>query len=183
MSPILWGILAIAVALAGFAAVTWLKRPKLPPLEPGTELPPTLLQRVARVGLALGILPALAAGWLVYRYGAQMIYDDDGLRTVFTLCLLAIIVVFLVVTARLKMLVGRPNGALDERDRAILSRAPAWQHGLMFVTLAAWSTSLIVRFRADGAVPMVYIYLIFWSCWAASLLALPLGILIGYRKR
>ena len=183
MSPILWGILAICVALAAFTAVAWLRRPKLPPLEPGTELPATPLQRLARFGLGLGILPALAAGWMVVHYGPQTIYDDDGLRTVFTLCLLGIIVVFLVVTVLLKAWVSRAGGALDERDRAILGRAGTWQSPAMLLTLAAWMVPLIEHFHSAGAVPLFYLYLIFWSCWAASLLALPLGILIGYRKR
>jgi hypothetical protein len=183
MSPILWGILAIAVGLAGLTVVAWLRRPSLPPLEPGTELPATPLQRLARWGLLLGVLPAVAAGWMVVHYGPQRIYDDDGLRAVFTLFLLAIIAVFLVVTVRLKTWVARPDGPVDERDREILARAPAWQSGGMLVTLAAWMVGLIERFHAAGAVPLFYLYLVFWSCWAVSLLALPLGVLFGYRRR
>lgn len=183
MSPILWVILAIAVGLAAFTVVTWLRRPKLPPLEPGTELPATPLQRLAWWGLLLGILPGVAAGGMVIGYGAQRIYDDDGLRTVFTLLLLAIVAVVLVVTVRLKTWAARADRALDERDRDILARAPALQPAAMLVTLAAWMVGLIERFHAAGAVPLFYLYLIFWSVWAVSLLAFPLGILVGYRRR
>jgi len=183
MSVILWGIIAIAVGLAGFAVVAWLRHPKLPPLEPGTELPATPLQRLAGWGLLAGLLPALAAGWWVLHYGPQTIYDNDRLRTVFTLLLLLIVVVFLVVTVLLKTWVTRADATLDERDRAILGRAGMFQSTGMLLTLAVWMIGLIEHFHAAGAVPLFYLYLIFWSCWVVSLLALPLGILVGYWTR
>ena len=183
MSPILWGILVIVVAFAGLTVLTWLRRPKLPPLEPGTELPATPLQRLARWGLLLGVLPGIAIGVMLFWYGAQTIYDDDGLRLVFTGLLLLIIAVFLVVVTRLKTWVARADSALDERDRAILAGAPRLQSAAMLVTLAAWMIGLIERFHSAGAVPMVYLYLVFWSCWVVSLLAFPLGILLGYRRQ
>jgi hypothetical protein len=183
MSVILWGIIAICVGFAGFAVVAWISRPKLPPLEPGTELPATPLQRLAAWGLLAGLLPALAAVWWVLRYGPQTIYDNDQLRMVFTLLLLLIIVVFLVVTVLLKTWVSRADAVLDERDRAILGRAPAFQSSAMLLTMAAWLVPLIEHFHSAGAVPLFYLYLIFWSCWVVSLLALPLGILVGYWRR
>ena len=143
MSVILWGIIAIVVGLAGLTLVTWFRRPKLPPLEPGTELPATPLQRLAGWGLLAGLLPTLAAVWWVLRYGPQTIYDDDRLRMVFTLLLLLIIVVFLVVTVLLKAWVSRADATLDERDRAILGRAPAFQSTAMLLTMAAWLVPLI----------------------------------------
>lgn len=186
MSAILWAILAIAAGLFVLTALTWLRRPRMPALEPGTEFPPTPLQRLARWGLVLGALPGLAAVGMVLHYGAQTIYDDDHLRMGFTLLLLAIVAVFLVVTVRLRNWVvrrdGAGNGGLDERDRAILGRAPSLQSAAMLVTLAAWMIGLVEHFHTAGAVPVFYLYLIFWSCWAVSLLAFPLGILLGYRR-
>jgi len=183
MSIILWSIAAIVAALVGLTLLTWLPRPRVPPLEPGTELPDTPLQRLARWSLVLGVVPALAAGGMVVRYGSQAIYEDDGLRAVFTLCLLVIVVIFLVTTVRLKSWVARMDATLDERDRAILDRAPALQPAAMLLILAAWMIGLVERFHGVGAVPLFYLYLVFWSCWVAMLLALPLGILIGYRRR
>jgi hypothetical protein len=183
MSVILWGILAIAAGLGGLALVAWLRQPKAPPLEPGTEFPATPLQRLAGWGLLAGLLPVIGAGAMVVWYGPQTIYDNDALRTPFTLLLLLVVVVFLVATVRLKTWVTRADATLDERDRTILGRAPAFQSTAMLVTLAAWMLGLIEHFHAAGAVPLFYLYLIFWSCWAVSLLALPAGILIGYRKR
>jgi len=183
MSFILWGILAIAVVMAGFAVLTWFRTPKLPPLEPGTELPATPLQRLARWGLVLGLLPGIAIGVMLLRYGAQAIYDDDRLRSVFTALLLLIAAVFLIVVTRLKIWVSRVDGTLDERDRSILAAAPRLQSAGMLVTLAGWMVWLIERFHGAGAVPLVYLYLLFWSCWVVSLLMFPLGILLGYRRQ
>jgi high-affinity Fe2+/Pb2+ permease len=180
MSVMLWGILAIAVGLAGFAVAAWIRRPKLPPLEHGTQLPATPLQRLAAWGLLAGLLPAVAAGAMVVWYGPQTIYDRDPLRLVFTLLLLLVVVVFLVGIVRLKAWVARADATLDERDRTILGRAPAFQSTAMLLTLAAWLVPLVEHFHSAGAVPLFYLYLIFWSCWAVSLLALPLGILVGY---
>ena len=183
MPLILWGILAILVGMAAVAAAMWLSRPKLPPLEPGTELPATPLQRLAWWGLVLGSLPGAAAAVMVLGYGAHRIYDDDGLRAVFTALLLAIIAVFLLVTVRLRSWMTRADSTLDERDRAILARAPVLQPAAMLLTLAAWMIGLVEHFHAAGTVPLFYLYLIFWSVWAVDLLALPLGILVGYRRR
>lgn len=183
MAAIIWGIIALGAVLVGLTLAAWFRQPKLPPLEPGAELPATPLQHLALWGLVLGTVPALVAAWMVYHYGAQTLYDDDALRSVFTLLLFVIIVVFLVVTVRLKTWVRRSDGALDERDRDILGRAPAWQPGAMLVALAAWTVVLSERFHDIGQVPVFYLQLVFWSCWAASLLAFPLGVLIGYRRR
>jgi hypothetical protein len=108
MSAILWGILAIAAGLAGLIMAAWLRRPRLPPLPPGTELPTTPLQRLARWGLFLGVLPGIAAAAMVLLYGGQRIYDDAR-RLIFTLLLLAMIVIFLVVTVQLTTWVRRAD--------------------------------------------------------------------------
>jgi hypothetical protein len=52
----------------------------------------------------------------------------------------------------------------------------------MAVTLALWVVGLQQAFWGVGAVPMVYLYLIFWSMLIVKSLALPLGVAIGYRR-
>ncbi len=42
---------------------------------------------------------------------------------------------------------------------------------------------LVEHFHSAGAVPLFYMYLIFWSCLIVNLMALPIGILIGYRRQ
>jgi hypothetical protein len=52
----------------------------------------------------------------------------------------------------------------------------------VLVTVAIWMVGLQERYSEAGAVPVVWLMLVFWSCVVASVLALPLGILLGYRR-
>ncbi len=48
------------------------------------------------------------------------------------------------------------------------------------LVLAAWMISLTERFRAEGAVPVVYLYWIFGSVILTNIIAQAIGILLGY---
>ena len=181
MSVLMWAVLAIAGGFMVLAFSAWAARPRVPPLPADVDLPATPLQRLARRGLAAGALLAMGAGGLLIAYGPERLDREDGPRLFFTALLLAIAGVFLAVTVQLKSWSGRVDGTLDERDRAILDRAPAWQARAMLVTLAVWMIGLAEHFRGAG-VPVFYLYLIFWSVWVVDLLALPVGILVGYRR-
>ena len=98
------------------------------------------------------------------------------------LLLLAILVVVGGATIWLKAQIGREDGALDERDEAILGRASATQAGAILVTLVIWTIGLAEHFHEAGAVPVSYLYLICWCCIVVHLLGLPVGVLIGYRR-
>ena len=56
----------------------------------------------------------------------------------------------------------RDDGALDERDRAILASAPAGQAPAMMVTMAAWMIGLIETYHASHLVPSAFRYHMFW---------------------
>jgi uncharacterized membrane protein len=72
---------------------------------------------------------------------------------------------------------------VDERDLEILARAPRVQGAAVLVCLALWTVALMEAFRAAGQVPMAFVVLVFWSCLVGHALALPVGILVGYRRR
>jgi hypothetical protein len=72
------------------------------------------------------------------------------------------------------------DNRLDERDQVILRRAGTTQVTLMILTLAAWLVALPKMFHKQGAVPVVYLYLMFGSVILVTLLGQSLGILIGY---
>ncbi len=181
MSVILWGILALVV---GFAAL-WLKArlamPPREPLPPDVELPVTPLQRAARLSLGAGLVLTAAAAGVVLVNGPEVTYADDGVRLLFTALLVAVIVV-LGAPSWVKARAARNPGLLDERDRAILDRAPAVQGVGTLLTLGVWTAGLVERFHGSGAVPLFYVILLFWSCLVVYLLALPIGILAGYRR-
>jgi hypothetical protein len=91
------------------------------------------------------------------------------------------------VVSLVPMLVARGRGRgrvlVDERDLEILARAPRVQGAVALVCLALWTVALMVTFRAAGQVPMPFVVLVFWSCLLSHALALPVGILLGYRRR
>jgi hypothetical protein len=77
---------------------------------------------------------------------------------------------------------ARQSAMLDGRDRQVLSGAHRVQSGPMLATLAIWLIGLQESYAAAGAVPVFWLYLVFWSCLVVSLMALPVGVLVGYRR-
>lgn len=182
MPVLLWAAVALAVGFLFLVFAARVLRAKAPPLPPGVELPRTALQRLASRGLLAGAVLVVAAGAMVVMYGPERLNREDAPRMIFTLLLLAVAGLFLAVTMRVRSWASRGDARLDERDRAILDRAPAYQSPAMLVTLAIWMVGLTQSFHGAGTVPLYYLYLVFWSCWVVDLLALPVGILFGYRR-
>jgi hypothetical protein len=165
------------------AVAAWRAAPWLPPLPTEVRLPVTRLQKLARWTFLVGLVLAGSAAAIVVAYGPQAVYDTDGLRLPFTFLVLASLVLLLVMLLMAKTWADRGDGTLDERDQAILDRAHIAQAPAMLVTLAAWMVGLMESFRDSGGVPTFYLYLVFWSVLVINMLALPLGVLLGYRRR
>ena len=70
--------------------------------------------------------------------------------------------------------------AVDERDMAILNKAPLVQLWAVIILLVVWAIGLTETYWDEGAVPIMYMYLIFFSSLVVSTIAQSLGILIGY---
>ena len=181
MSALAWPVLALVAGLG----VIWIGvrrgMPRREPLPDGVVLPTTLVQRVSGWALLAGLLLSAGAAGVVVANGPDRTYAEDGVRLLFTLLVLAAVFVVGGVAIWLGRQ-GRDTSELDERDRAILARAPAVQGGAMLVTLAVWVIGLMERFHDAGAVPVFYLNLVFWSCLLVNLLALPVGVLAGYRR-
>jgi len=184
MPVILWTIAALAAGLFAIVLAMRLALRARPPLAlpPGERLPSTPLQRLARWCILLGSLPAAAAAAVVIRFGPRTYYDVDRVRLTVTALLLAAVAMFAFFSFRVRSWARRDDGVLDERDRAIFERAPAAQSAAMLVTLAVWIVGLQETFMSTRLVPFVFLYLVFWSCLVVNLLALPVGVLFGYRK-
>jgi len=182
MSIVLWAVLALAGGFAALWVAGRLARPTSPPLPEEAQGAVTPMQRVARWSIGSGVVLAAAAAVLVVLKGAEAVFESDGLRLVFMGLLVAILGIAGVSTIWLKGQVSREGGVLDERDRAILGRAPVAQAAGMLITLAIWMIGLTEHFHEAGAVPLFYLYLVFWSCVVVHLLGLPVGILLGYRR-
>jgi hypothetical protein len=184
MTVILWAVLALVAGLAALALGARRIALRRPPLElaPGESFPPTQLERLARQTLGWGLVPVILAGAIVIWAGAERFYQDDTIRVAVTLLLMAALLVLAGFGFRASHWARQRTGPLDERDRAILEQAPAIEGGPMIVTLALWVVGLQQTFWSAGAVPLVYLYLVFWSVLMVKALALPVGVLIGYRR-
>lgn len=184
MSIILWIILAMA---GGLGAIAWSARRSLvrpAPLElgPGETLAPTALQRLARLALGAGLVPLAVAGGMVAVLGVDRFYRENAIRVTVSLLLMAALLVLAGFSFRANAWAKRAGGPLDERDQEILAKAPTFEGGPMLVTLAFWVVGLQQTFWVAGAVPLAYLYLVFWSMLMVKALALPIGVLIGYRR-
>jgi hypothetical protein len=183
-----WVVAAVLVALA-FTALA--ARAALSRREPraagvgedvGGDLPPTPLQRVAWWTLAAGIVFAAAVVGALATFGVRRFLEDAGVRLPVTGLMLATIASSLapMILARR----GVKSGALvDERDLEILGRAPRVQGGAVLVCQALWTAAFMEVFRTEGTVPMAFVVVACWSCFVVHALALPVGILLGYRRR
>jgi hypothetical protein len=184
MSVILW---AVAALLGGFLALAIGARrvqraSPVPELPPGETLPPTVLQRLARGTVAVGLIVALAAGAIIAWAGPRTFYEDDTTRGAVTLLLLLSLIILASFSFRAGAWMRQSTGPLDERDRAILEKAPAIEGTPMLITLVLWTIGLQEAFWSAGSVPLVYLNLVFWSVLVVKALALPVGVLIGYRR-
>jgi hypothetical protein len=184
MSVMFWSILALALVPAAAAVATFRSRNIAPPLvmPPGETFPTTSLQRLARWSLALGLVPMAVAVALVASLGPTAYTDDDAVRLSVMGLLLASVLAFAAPTLLAGVWARRDDDKLDERDRAILARAPAGQAAAMLVLLAIWMIVLTETFRGQPGIPAVFMNLIFWSCLLVGLLASNVGILLGYRR-
>ena len=137
------------------------------------------LQKRAWLGLAIAVVTAAIVTWMVATNGAAEYWENDDLRLRVVLVFTGGLVAWALVPA-LWLLKDELSGALDERDQAILARAPTIQPAAMLIALAAWEVVLAQRFHEQGAVPVVYLYLIFGSIMLVFMITQPLGVLLGY---
>jgi hypothetical protein len=176
----LWLVTAIAIGVLALGTILYLFRPSGDGSAEWTApLPQTPLQRAAWRGLVLGVLVTLALVAVLALTGPDGFAADGRVRgAVYGLLIIGAIPVLRLSRA------ARPGstGYADERDRAILARAPVAQVPAMIAVLAAWTVILTERYWTTGEVPVVFLALILWSCVFVAIVALPLGILMGYRE-
>jgi hypothetical protein len=183
----LWSatVLAIVILLAIVPVYAlfriWRGRPRLSDEErsEGAASPLTLMQRNAWLGVAVGVSTLGAITVLINIYGVAEYWNNDAFRLtivgIFMAALLISAVLLLASTS------GRKDSArFDERDRLVLAKAGTYQIGFVLVSLAIWLVALGQRFHLEGAVPMVYLYMMFGSVVMISFIGQAAGILLGY---
>ena len=180
LAPIL-GVTLVGLAVGAFLLLRSLPRGPLSPEERGelAKAPMSSLHRRAWWGLAISGLTLVSVASILFSQGAAAYWENDDLRLlvmgIFLGGMFAYVAVVLVASAR-----DEHANRLDERDQVILRRAATTQVAMVILTLAAWLVALPKMFHEQGAVPVVYLYLMFGSVILVTLLGQSLGILIGY---
>lgn len=182
MSAFVWVVIGFAVGALMIWGVGRALMPRGEPLAADEQLPATALQRSAWWSLGLGVPLAVAAAILLALVGVEDLFAAEPLRIIGSLLALAAMAAAAGGTFRLARQRKRVADGLDERDRAILERAPAVQSLATILALALWTVALTERFWAVGELPVTFLQLVFWSCVLVNLLSLPVGVLIGYRR-
>jgi hypothetical protein len=176
---IFWAILAIGGIVAALVGLLRLMAAWRPDRD-ARELPTTPLERLGWTGLWVTAAVGTGMVVLVFVNGATRFYEDDTSRGIFTVLLLVGIAVW---TAAW-WVVSRPRGSavIDERDRDILARSFSVESVVVIVSLVLWTVGLTEVYWDEGAIPIGYLQLIFWSTFILGAFGRSLGIVLGYRR-
>lgn len=187
MDSVFWIVAALVIA-AIFA--TWaiqslmvLTIPAAAGPRPSSPAPLTALQKLAWWAIGCGLLLSGSAVGVLAVTGLAAFEQNSTVRVVVEVLFVAGIATSLLLAIAPYRGIASGKLVVDERDLSILARAPAAQVIAVLVCLATWSIVLTELYRDTGQIPLVYLALIFGSCFLAGTLALPVGVLLGYRRR
>jgi hypothetical protein len=137
----------------------------------------TPLQKRAFYGLVFGAVWIIAIIIVFLLKGGVGTFDDDRqFRSIIDVLWIGGLVVYLILFETLR----RKHGQMDERDKLIMDFSPRVQWMAVIFTLVAWVIALSEIYHEEGAVPVIFLFLIFMSVLIVSMIAQCLGILIDY---
>jgi hypothetical protein len=184
MSGVIWliiggaGLLGFAVGLWAFVRGGFRAGGGQAGAEGDVRLPMTPQQRRAWWGLGIGALMTAALVAVVRAAGPASYHEDRTTRLITLAIFGAGVIAYFVMLA-----VTRRSAAgivMDERDRAIVTRALAVALLAGFLTLVAWTIVLTELYWDAKAIPIDYATFILWSTFLAALLGREVGVLMGY---
>jgi hypothetical protein len=138
------------------------------------------LQKLAIGWLAIALAMPIPYTIVQVAYGPTVVDTNAALRLTLTGVLLTGFVAYGALLFEMRRRVRSGRMLLDERDEAILARAPGAQTAAIVIGLAAWTIGLMEGFREAGQIPVAFVHPVFWSIVLLALAALPIGILAGY---
>lgn len=174
-----WIAGAVLGGILVFAAVVRIGRSLWPQSEM-RGLPMTSLETLGWVGVGVTGAIGVGLGVLVSIVGVSDFHEEESARLIFWLMLIVGIGVLVTFWAVLKRRSG--DVVADERDRAILARSFSVETMVVLVSLVGWTVVLTEVFWDEGAVPIAYLQLLFWTTLIGGALGRSLGIVLGYRR-
>jgi len=141
--------------------------------------PMPAMQKRAWLGLLISGATFAIIFVIIYTQGAMAYWEDDSLRLRVVFIFIGGMLAYTLVPLG-GILKAEMGGGVDERDQKILARSSMAQSTGVILAVAAWEISLGQMFHEEGAVPMVYLYLIFGTVVLVNFISQSLGILVGY---
>lgn len=153
------------------------------PAPAGERVPTAPLQRLAIAALASGGAPALATVAVLLYAGVDGYDARPAVRL-----LVQLLALVTIIAGAAPVIIARRRAAagallLDERDTHILATATVTQSWLLLGALVTWTLALTEHYWPVGAVPLGAVAVMGWTLLMLWALALPLGIVVGYRTR
>jgi hypothetical protein len=139
-------------------------------------LPTTPIQRLAWIGVAVSLSVGVGLTVLTGIGGVSGLDENPAL----SILVMGGVGVWLAAWHRTNR--RRGGAVVDERDRAILARSFSVESMIVLLSLVTWTITLTEVFRQDGAIPIAYLQLLFWSTFVAGIFGRSLGIILGYRQ-
>jgi hypothetical protein len=137
-------------------------------------------QKRAWYGLAIGIVWTLAIVAVFVVKGATAFDEESGMRAMvyglFIAGVLAYVAMLYITGWRMR----REGVIMDERDRLILRKVPVYQMFAVLFTLAGWAIALNEVYREEGQIPVVFVWIMFYSAIIANMVFASAGTLIAY---
>ena len=188
MPNLMWLILSLVTALTITATSVLfalaMTRSVAQAAVPGSpSLPSAPLQRLAIAAFFSSLVLAAAGAVIALLEGPDAYQARYGVRLLVSMLALAATISAVVPVWIARRRAAQGHIVLDERDELILARAPSYQAFAMLIVCGAWMIALTEIFWTQGSVPLAYIALSFWSVLVVWALALPAGLLLGYRAR
>jgi len=138
------------------------------------------MQKRALIGLGIGIVMTIAIVTILVTKGVTTSFDDKATRIFINIFYIGGLILYYVTVSKPMSRSGNKNTLRDERDEQILKSATNTQLMAIIISLVAWAIALTEVYWDEGAIPIVFPYLIFISIIIINIVAQAAGILIGY---
>jgi hypothetical protein len=179
--PLLGTVVVLGIVAAVVLVRVWPRR-GLVSAEEREEManaPMSPSQKGAWCGLLIGVVTFATIAALLVTKGAAEYWENDDLRLTVVAIFIGGIVAHPIVS-NLFRITSFLKEHVDEREDAIVSRASIVQPPAILITLAAWLITLTQRYHEQGAVPVVYLYLMFGSVILVLMISQSVGVLLGH---